>query len=190
MIKAGDRLHNPLSGETFIIHKTAAETGGGLFQMETRVPANGGAHLPPHLHPAHTMRLTILQGAMRFWMRTPRSEKTHTAGAKLTIPSHMPYHWDVTGDEELRFITEFEPAGEWEALFESLCAIGQAAAQKRLNPMLASLSVLNRRRNHLYFLTLPIAVQQGLFAAVAVIAHWAGYPDHYPYNPQGEPWKT
>lgn len=182
MVKAGDTLHNPLSGETFIILKTAADTQGALFQMETRVPVNGGTHVPPHLHPAHTMRLTIVRGAMKFWMGKPESEKICTTGAKLTISTHTPYHWTITGNDELRFVTEFEPAGEWEHLFESMSAIGRAATRggaKRLNPVLASMSVLNRRRDHMYFSVMPVSMQKVLFAGVAFIAKLFGYADDY-----------
>lgn len=181
MVKAGDTLHNPLSGETFVILKTAADTHGALFQMETRVPVNGGTRVPPHLHPTHTMRLTILRGAMKFWMSKPENEKIYTAGDKLTIPTHTPYHWTITGNDELHFVTEFEPAGEWEHLFESMSAIGRAATQKRLNPVLASMSVLNRRRDHMYFSVMPVAIQKVLFAGVAFIAKLVGYADNYPY---------
>jgi hypothetical protein len=55
MVKSGDILYNPLSGETFVILKTSADTNGALFQMETHVPSGGGTHVPPHLHPRHTM---------------------------------------------------------------------------------------------------------------------------------------
>ncbi len=132
MVKSGDVLHNPLSGETFVILKTSADTRGALFQMETHVPANGGTHVPPHLHPIHTMRLTVLQGAMKLWIGNPESEKLYEQGSQLTISSNTPYPWTITGKDELRFVTEFEPAGEWEYIFESMCAIGRAASEKDL----------------------------------------------------------
>jgi len=182
MIKAGDQLFNPLSGETFLILKTAADTQGASFQMETRVPASGGTHVPPHLHPAHLMRLTVKQGVLKLWLGAPKHERLYPVGSQITVPISTPYNWTPAGDEELCFVTEFEPAGEWEFLFESMCAIGRAASEKKLNPVLASLSVLNRRRNHMYFSLLPIPVQQQLFAFVAFIARRMGYPDYYPYQ--------
>lgn len=166
MVKPGDRLHNPLSGETFIIRKTSAETNGTSFQMETHVPANGGTHVPPHLHPTHTMQFTLLQGAMKLWTGKPDSERLYEKGAKISVPINTPYDWTIAGTEELQFITEFQPAGEWEFLFESMCAIGRAASEKRLNPILASICVLNRRRNHMYFSIMPVGVQKSLFASI------------------------
>jgi hypothetical protein len=85
MVKAGDDLHNPLSGETFRILQTAAETGGALFAMETCVPPSGGTHVPPHLHPAHTMRLRVLAGALRLWTGRPANVRVYTAGALLLV---------------------------------------------------------------------------------------------------------
>ena len=181
MPKSGDTFHNPLSNETFVILKTSADSKGALFQMETHVPANSGTHVPPHLHPAHTMRFTIRQGAMKLWIGKPQNEKVYEAGSQISVPINTPYNWTITGHEDLRFVTEFEPAGEWEYLFESMSAIGRAASEKKLNPVLASMSVLNRRRDHMYFSMLPIPIQKALFANVAAIARMLGYRDHYPY---------
>ncbi len=182
MIRAGDQLDNPLTGETFLVLETAADTAGARFVMETTVPPHGGARVPPHLHPAHTMRLTILAGAMNLWISRPANRRVYSANAVVTIPARTVYHWAVTGPDTLRFVTEMEPAGEWELLFESMCAIGRAAAEKKLNPLLASMCVLNQRRNHLYFSGPPIGVQQALFAGVAAFAQRLGYPDDYPYH--------
>ena len=66
MIKSGDVLHNPLSGETFVILKTSADTRGALFQMETHAPANSGTHVPPHLHPIHIAIQKALFAGMAF----------------------------------------------------------------------------------------------------------------------------
>lgn len=182
MVKAGDTLHNPLSGETFRILQTAADTGGALFAMETCVPPGGGTRVPPHLHPKHTMRLKVMAGAMNLWIGRLANRQVYTAPDGVAIPARTTYHWVVTGPDTLRFVTELEPAGEWGLLFESMCAIGRAAAAKKLNPLLASISVLNRRRNHLYFAGLPIRVQQALFAGVAALARRRGYQDYYPYS--------
>lgn len=182
MVKAGDQLHNPLSGETFLILQTAADTGGALFAMETCVPAQGGTHVPPHLHPAHNMRLTIMTGEMNLWIGRPANRRIYGARDEVNLPARTPYHWTVTGPGTLRFVTELQPAGEWELLFESMCAIGRAAAAKKLNALLASMCVLNRRRNHLYFSGPPISLQQALFAGVAALARRWGYQDYYPYS--------
>ena len=37
MIKPGDRLENPVTGETLIFHRTAEETGGEAVVVETIV---------------------------------------------------------------------------------------------------------------------------------------------------------
>jgi hypothetical protein len=128
------------------------------------------------------MRLRVMAGALRLWTGRPANVRVYTAGDVIRIPPRMTYHWTVTGREPLRFVTEFEPAGEWELLFESMCAIGRAAAARKLNPLLASMSVLNRRRDHLYFSGPPILVQQALFAGVAALARRWGYQEHYPYS--------
>jgi hypothetical protein len=123
-----------------------------------------------------------LQGTLKLWAGRPEQERLYEKGAQITIPVNTPYHWTVAGQDALRFVTTFEPAGEWEQLFESMSAIGRAASEKKLNPALAAFRVLNRRRDHMYFSLMPVALQKVLFATVAFIARLAGYPDDYPYR--------
>ncbi len=37
MIRPGERLENPVTGEVLIFHETAAETGGEIVRVETIV---------------------------------------------------------------------------------------------------------------------------------------------------------
>lgn len=184
MVKSGDVLHNPMTQETFVILKTSADMGGKLFQMEVRIPPGHGAHMPPHLHPSHEMRFHIRQGKMKLWLNG--KEQVYLPESKLAIPVNTPYNWSIMGDEDLRYSVEFEPAGQWETLFESMCAIGQGAMEKRLAPMLASISVLNKLSDHMYFAVLPVGVQKSLFALVGFVARMLDYPDSYPL-PYGSP---
>jgi quercetin dioxygenase-like cupin family protein len=181
MVQVGDTLHNPETGETFVILNTAAETDGRLFRMESRIEPHRGTHVPAHYHPAHTMRLSIKQGAMVLWMETQDSERLYEAGAEVVVPIDVPYNWRVTGDRELRFITEFQPAGEWDKLFESMCAIGRAASRKELNSALASACVLNNVRDHMYFAGLPEWLQKATFRIIASLAGIIGYRGYYAY---------
>lgn len=118
---------------------------------------------------------------MLLWKGTPDSEQRYQAGADIEIPIDVPYNWKVTGDQELRFITEFEPAGDWDKLFESMCAIGRAASKDELNQTLASACVLDRLRDHMYFFGPPQWLQKALFQIIASIAGIFGYPGLYEY---------
>jgi quercetin dioxygenase-like cupin family protein len=177
MVKIGDRLHNPLTGETFVILKTSADTHGASLQMETHVPAKHGAQVPPHSHPAHAMRISILQGAMKLWIGQPQAVKIFPKGSNIAVPINTPYNWSITGDE----IDSHGIRTATKILFESMCAI-ECASEKKLNPALASLSVLNRCRDHMYFSTMPVVIQKTVFAGVAFITKLAGYRDYYPYQ--------
>ncbi len=181
VVEAGDVLRNPLSGEIFIIRKTSADTNGRRFQMETRVHPQGGTHIPAHIHPCHRMRLSIKQGRMFLWLGDPKSERPYEAGDEITVPIVVPYNWRPAGSQQLRFVTEFRPAGDWEKLFESMCAIGRAASKNELNGGLASICVLNNFSDHMYLAGHPTPVQKALFKAVAFFARLIGYRGYYPY---------
>ena len=51
MIRKGDRLENPVTGEVLIFHKTSRETDGEAVLVETIVRPDGfvaAAHVHPH----------------------------------------------------------------------------------------------------------------------------------------------
>jgi hypothetical protein len=51
MIRAGERLENPVAGEVLIFRGTAAKTGGELVACETIVRPDGFV-AAAHVHPA------------------------------------------------------------------------------------------------------------------------------------------
>lgn len=185
MVQVGDTLQNPISGETFIILRTAEEIDGERFYMETCVEPHRGIKVPAHYHPSHMMRLSIQQGAMLFWMGSPESEQLYQADAELEIPVDVPYHWRASGGQELRFATEFQPAGDWAKLFESMCAIGQAASKGEINHALAPAYVFDNLRDQMYFARPPAWLQVGLLQIIAALAGIMGYSDYYEHRGEG-----
>ena len=123
MVKAGDTIHNPLTGETFTFLQTAADTGGQLLQMEARIQAGRGLHVPPHVHPFQAMQFSIKQGKMK--MLLAKDERVYSAGDTIHVPVGTFYNWSNVAEDDLVFVVEYRPAGEWEKIFESTCALGR-----------------------------------------------------------------
>src|SRR5215211_6237373 len=65
MIKHGDTLENPVTGERFTFTDTAASTGGELLAFELGLRP-GGAVPIPHVHPIQTERFEVVDGRMSF----------------------------------------------------------------------------------------------------------------------------
>ena len=65
MIRSGDTLHNPVTGEVIRFVRAAADTGGEYVLMEVVVEPNG-AVAAAHVHPYQTEAFEILEGEVTF----------------------------------------------------------------------------------------------------------------------------
>ena len=65
MIRSGDILHNPVTGETVHIVRSAAETDGEYVLVDVRVEPDGFV-AATHVHPYQTEVFEILEGEVGF----------------------------------------------------------------------------------------------------------------------------
>ena len=63
MIRKGDRLENPVTGEVLIFHRTSRETGGEAVLVETIVRPDGFV-AAAHVHPHQSERFEVLEGRL------------------------------------------------------------------------------------------------------------------------------
>ncbi len=181
MVQVGACIENMMSGERFVFLTTAQESDGMLLRMKVVVPPGRGTRMPSHLHPAHRSRFVIHRGTMQVVLN--RQRRIYGPNDQVVIPLHVPYNWHVIGEEELCFTAEFEPAGDWAAIFESTCALGRdQMTGKRRNVALASAVLLNHYRDHLYLSGVPIPLQKRVFALLAFVGRRLGYQNYYPYT--------
>ena len=122
MIRAGETIENPVTGERIVFHKTAADTNGEYVLLECTVQPNGFV-AAAHLHPSQDERFAILDGSVEFTLG--RQTLVATAGEVVLVTAGTPHRFRNAGDTPARFITEVRPALQFEQLLETMFALAR-----------------------------------------------------------------
>lgn len=93
-------------GEEFSFHKTAAETGGELLRLETRL--DPGVRRPLHSHPRQEERFLVKEGVLGLAIED--QERLLEPGEEETIPAGTPHTFWRAGGGPTRFVSEHRPA--------------------------------------------------------------------------------
>jgi quercetin dioxygenase-like cupin family protein len=164
MIRKGDRLENPVTGEVLIFHKTSRETDGEAVLVETIVRPDGFV-AAAHVHPHQTERFEVLEG--RLGLRVGAEEIVAEPGDVLMVEPGTPHRFWNAGEGEARFVCEVRPALEFESLIETmfgLAAEGKTNRKGMPNPL--RLAVI--ARSHFDTVRLPFPPAWMQRAALAV----------------------
>jgi mannose-6-phosphate isomerase-like protein (cupin superfamily) len=127
MIRAGDSIENPVTGERIVFRLTSRETNGAAVVIETYVQPNGFV-AAAHVHPGQEERFEVLRGTIGF--RIGREKLVAGPGKRLTVPSGTPHKFWNAGDEVAHLVCEIRPALQFESLIETMFAL---AADGRTN---------------------------------------------------------
>jgi quercetin dioxygenase-like cupin family protein len=120
MIRAGDTIHNPVTGERIVFHQTAADTNGEAVVIETFVEP-GGFVAAAHLHPSQEERFQVLRGSVGF--QVGRDKQVAGPGTRITVPAGTRHRFWNAGDEVAQFVCEIRPALQFESLLETMFAL-------------------------------------------------------------------
>ena len=174
MIRNGDRLENPVTGEVLIFHRTSRETGGEAVLVETIVRP-GGFVATAHVHPHQTERFEVLEG--RLGLRVGDRDLLAGPGDVATVDPGTPHRFWNAGDREARFLCEVRPALEFESLIETmftLAAEGRTNRKGMPNPL--RLAVIARAHFDTVRLPFPPAsLQRAGLAVGAPLGRLLGY---------------
>ena len=174
MIRKGDRLENPVTGEVLIFHKTSRETGGEAVLVETIVRPDGFV-AAAHVHPHQTERFEVLEGQLG--LRVGDQELLAGPGEVVTVDPGSPHRFWNAGEGEARFLCEVRPALEFESLIETmftLAADGKTNRKGMPNPL--RLAVIARSHFDTVRLPFPPAWLQRLGLALgAPLGRLLGY---------------
>jgi quercetin dioxygenase-like cupin family protein len=120
MIRAGDSIENPVTGERLVFRQTSRETGGEAVVIETYVKPNGFV-AAAHVHPSQEERFQVLRGSVGF--RVGRKKIVAGPGQRLTVPAGTPHKFWNAGEETAHFVCEIRPALQFESLIETMFAL-------------------------------------------------------------------
>jgi quercetin dioxygenase-like cupin family protein len=128
MIKPGQTLENPVTGERFTFTDTAATTGGELLAFELGLRP-GGAVPIPHVHPIQTERFEVVEGRMRF--RVGLRRRFAGPGEVVEVAPGVIHSFANAGDEEARVRVEVRPALAMEEMLAEVVAMAEAGRMNR-----------------------------------------------------------
>jgi mannose-6-phosphate isomerase-like protein (cupin superfamily) len=117
MIRKGDRLENPITGEVLLFHRTSRETDGESVLVETIVRPDGFV-AAARVHPFQSEHFEILEGLLG--IRVGRKELLAEPGDVATVAPGTPHRFWNAGNGEARFLCEVRPALQFESLIETM----------------------------------------------------------------------
>jgi quercetin dioxygenase-like cupin family protein len=187
MIRSGDTLYNPVTGESMTFVTTSRETGGEYVEIELRADPDAFV-AAAHVHPAQTETFTVESGTLA--VKVDGATYTAVAGQTLVVRPGEAHKWWNGGDSELVFRCEIRPALQFEQLIEtmfSLAADGKTNKKGMPNPF--RLAVI--AKEHLDTVVLPfppVWAQKAALAVGAPLGSLLGYTPTYtpapaPLNP-------
>jgi mannose-6-phosphate isomerase-like protein (cupin superfamily) len=120
MIRTGDVLVNPVTGEQLRFVKTARDTDGRSIELEVTVEPHGSV-AAAHMHPRQTERFEIVSGTVGFRIGRKTIE-AHAGDAVVVEPGTAHKFWNA-GEEQAVFRTVISPALSFERLIETMFAL-------------------------------------------------------------------
>jgi mannose-6-phosphate isomerase-like protein (cupin superfamily) len=120
MIRKGDTIENPVTGERMRFLETSAETSGEYVLVEVTVQPNGFV-AAAHLHPSQTERFEIESGTIGF--KLDGKEVVAGPGETVVVPAGSSHKFWNAGETEATFICEVRPALQFERLLETMFAL-------------------------------------------------------------------
>lgn len=183
MANAGDIIENPLSGERITFLEVPNEANGDLLRFDWHIPP--GFSIPEHVHIRQEERHEILSGTLRG--RVAGRERDYGHGEKVIGPAGVPHAWrNPSDDEELRIVSELQPALGFETLLETGFAIARDLKTDRLGTpkhLLRIFILLDEAGGEFYPAGIPMPVWRAfltLIAALAYVGRLLGYEAHSP----------
>jgi mannose-6-phosphate isomerase-like protein (cupin superfamily) len=178
MIRAGDSVENPVTGERIVFRKTSAETNGEAVVIECFVQPSGFV-AKAHVHPSQDERFEILKGSVMF--KIDGKELPAGPGDRVLVPAGSTHQFWNAGDEEAHFVCEVRPALKFEQLIETMFALAvDGKTNKNAMPNPLRLAVIAREHFDTVQLPFPPVWMQRLGLAMgAPLGRLLGYGPIY-----------
>ena len=174
MIRAGDSIVNPVTGERLVFELTSHDTGGEYTLFDTYVEP-GGAVASAHVHPYQTEIFTVIDG--RLGVKRGREKLELGPGEKALIDPGTPHKFWNAGEGEVRFICTVTPAVQFERLIAtmySLAAAGKTNRKGMPNPIRLAV-IANHHFDDVRLPVVPHKLQKLALVLGAPVGRLAGY---------------
>jgi mannose-6-phosphate isomerase-like protein (cupin superfamily) len=186
MIRAGDSLVNPVTGERLVWELTSHDTNGAYTLFDTYVEP-GGSVAAAHVHPYQTEIFTVIEG--RLGVKRGREKLELGPGEAAMIDPGTPHKFWNAGDETLRFRAEVRPALQFESLIETMFGLAaDGKTNKKGMPQPLRLAVV--ANHHFDVVRLPLiphALQKLALVPGALLGRAFGFTPTYSAAEAGSP---
>ena len=179
MGRAGQTIHNPITGETLTFLVTAGESEGQVLRVDvTAEPHRAGP--PMHVHRGFVEKYDVREGKVH--VRLHGQVHVVEPGRPFEIPRGEPHTFWIEGDEPARMVVDFEPAGTYEFFLETVYGLARdGKTNAKGEPSLLQAAVIGRvHLDDFALATPPVWVQRILFGALAPVGRLLGYRARYP----------
>lgn len=178
MIRTGQTIEHPVTGERLTFLKTSRDTGGEYVLVECEL-APGGQVAAAHVHPHQDETFEVLEGRVGF--TAGDREVVVMASGTITVPRGTAHKFWNAGEEVARFRTEVRPALRFEQLIETMFSLAQDGKVNRKGmPSPLRLAVIARAHFDDVRLPFPPAwMQRAGLALGAPLGRLVGYRETY-----------
>jgi quercetin dioxygenase-like cupin family protein len=178
MIRTGDTIENPVTGERITFLATSADTDGEAVVIETVVQPDGFV-AAAHVHPFQSERFAVAAG--RLGLKVGREKMTLGPGEIATVEAGTAHRFWNAGEQHVRFVCEVRPALRFEFLLETMFALAADSKTNRKgmpNPL--RLAVIAKGHFDTVRLPFPPAwLQKAALAIGAPAGRLLGYRSTY-----------
>ena len=178
MIRAGDSIVNPVTGERLVFELTSHDTNGEYTVFDTFVEP-GGAVASAHVHPYQTETFSVIEG--RLGVKRGREKLELEPGEVALIDPGVSHRFWNAGDETLRFRAEVRPSLEFESLIETmfgLAADGKTNRKGMPGPLRLAV-IANHHFDVVRLPVIPHALQKLALVPGALLGKAVGYRPTY-----------
>lgn len=176
MIRSGDVIENPVTGESLRFIETAADSGGERLRISL-VVRPGGSPAVEHIHPSQEERFRVESGRIAF--RLSGKEEIAEPGTEVTVPPGQRHFWWNAGDTDAEVSGELRPALRTEEFFDSFFRLAREGktGENGLAGFLQSMAMVRELGNsHPYLVRPPIRMQKTAAFLLSPVARVLGRP--------------
>ncbi len=175
MVRAGDQIENPATGQRIVFRRTSEETGGDVSEFDG-IFRPGGFAGPEHVHPIQDERFEVIAGQAGFQVRG--EQKILGPGDVIDVARGVRHTFRNQGNDDLHVRMYFHPGTpSTERFYEVFFRLGrQGELNHRGMPKLLLVVMLAPQfADHARLASPPWWLQRAAFAALRPIALLLGY---------------